>query len=51
MGVIKLLPKLTTAVPAPLAAIVTVTGLSQVLGLATRTVGRGLHSSTSHLNL
>jgi len=39
VAIIKALPKLTQAVPAPLAAILTVTGLTQVLGLSTRTVG------------
>ena len=39
MAIIKLLPKLTTAVPAPLLAILATTGASQALGLQTRTVG------------
>jgi SulP family sulfate permease len=39
VAVIKLLPRLTTAIPAPLMAILTTTGLTQVLGLQTRTVG------------
>ncbi|CCQ72829.1 SulP family inorganic anion transporter [Magnetospira sp. QH-2] len=39
MAVIHFLPKLTNAIPAPLAAILVVTGLVMALGLDTRTVG------------
>ncbi len=39
MAIIYFLPRVTKAVPAPLAAILTVTGLALFLGLDTRTVG------------
>ncbi|MCY9869885.1 SulP family inorganic anion transporter [Vibrio barjaei] len=50
MGIIHFLPKLTTAVPSSLVAIVTVTLLVQGLGLDTRTVVDFLRSMSGDMN-